>query len=79
MRYRYLVEFGVDDIVVLSTITAEDTSGTTVSTALTVDEARALAAKCESEDVLWQLAPKAWRPDAIVVSQWFDDGADDKR
>lgn len=79
-RYRYLIEKASDGIY-LTTITADDTSGT-ASHVADLDAAKELAnldPNLDGATVRWKDAPEAWQPDAVAVSQWLDDGVEDNR
>lgn len=90
MRFRYLIERTTDDELtgdpryVVSEATASDPSYRVGTGSLTLDEAKALAqqsaASFDPEAVLvWKPAPVAWQPDAVAVSQYVDDGVEERK
>jgi hypothetical protein len=86
MRYRYLIELADDNSlgpsVYLTTITKNDDSGQATRVHGGVEGAKELAShdpNLEGDPIVWKNPPVAWQPDALMISQWLDDGVEENR
>ena len=79
-RYRYLIEANTDEYEPfwLASVDAEGNSSGGCA-AVTVEAAKEIAEKSEDEIVKWKTPSAAWLPDAICVSQIFDNGVKENR
>ena len=83
-KIRYLIEKSGDPYQPLCLTTLEkgddDGRGLKVSD---MAEAKRLAAQsalhCGVDKIDWKEPPTAWQPDAILISQWMDDGIEENR
>ena len=77
-RYRHLIERAGSDIY-LTTITAAEPGGIGSGRYDSVDAAKASAAKDPDapDGLRWRDPPEEWKPDAICISQWLDDGIEE--
>lgn len=83
-RYRFLIERGPGESVFLTTLTPGDDSGYGFETG-TAEEARRLAQQSatldlgEARPLRWREPPEEWKPAALELSEWLDDGVRDGR
>mgnify|MGYP001486894413 CR=1 FL=1 len=83
-KIRYLIEKSGDPYMPLALTKLEkgddDGRGCLVSD---MGEAKRLADQaaslCGVDEIIWRLPPIAWQPDAILISQWMDDGIEENR
>jgi len=70
----------------LTSVTPTDPDGHGTSGPYTLEQAKALATRSaasfmdvEETPLRWKDAPAAWQPDALLVSQYLDDGVKEAR
>ena len=83
-KIRFLIEQSGDPYqpLCLTTLERGDDSGRGCKVA-GMDEAKRLALQsaslCGVEEITWKKPPAAWQPDALLISQWMDDGVEESR
>lgn len=88
-RYRYLIEASGNPSLPFWACTVDATEEARqvgrVGEFATVEEAKRASEESsrldpnEEDGITWKPAPKGWQPDAVCVSQFFDDGVAENR
>lgn len=84
MKYRYLIERNADTAdtaYFCGTVNDEGNPEGTVGGFDEVEDAMRAAESSHATDghddpITWKKPPQGWQPDAILVSQFFDDGVE---